>query len=236
MTKQLEIIQEDDTKILPMSLITEGKGWLRMYEQGVVSKDNSQLIPAFYCLLTAFEFYLKAYICFKDMSFTHPDILKKLRHNFSKMSIEISRLAPLDIKSEVNNIIETYNLTKVDINNLKYPKEQRILIVGNEIKSGKHTMINLLEKMEAEVKGRYDEFLESVYPRETTVSALISIEYDGDDINDLNLKYLVSLCHTCRPKGVMVYKSTNYPWNQDDHQLQVCIECKAPYDARSMLP
>ena len=56
-------------KITPLQLLNEGKSWLLIWEN--TPKETVSLLPATYCLFTALELYMKAYLVYKNAGYRY---------------------------------------------------------------------------------------------------------------------------------------------------------------------
>lgn len=233
MIENVKIIQEDDSKITPMSLLSEGRGWLRLFEYGAKDSDRVMFMPALYCLFASFEMYLKGYIVLKDSTYSDPAKLRVLGHSFNAMYQKIHEIGPKNMSNKAKTAIKHYNLFEIDITNLKYPKSQRMILFDRNTTSGKHIFKSLYDQIELEIRSSSNQWLEEVYPREISSTLMASLDFDGD-VNNIDINDVVSLCHDCRPKGLIAYKSINYPWNDEIQPPEKCKRCGKLFNAFEM--
>ncbi len=136
-------------KITPLQLLREGKVWLEIWEN--TSKKTTSLLPATYCLFTALELYLKAYLVLENSEYADVKKLKKLGHNRAEKAdtvifLDFSRRVVYwrvlkrylgDFKNIIDNFSNTLGIFKYV---WKFPRME-ILSTLEKYKEGKRILI-----------------------------------------------------------------------------------------------
>jgi len=214
----------------PFSLLREGKNWLKLW--GYANKDVSSLLQATYCLFSALELYLKAYIVLKDNSYANINKLRGLDHNFQKL-YESIRKVDTKLAIQLNTQLKKYELRNFKLDALKYPENGKVWSLNHGLDKGGHTLDSLLKKIDTDITKNADNWFENKYPKKPKVSALVAVDYK-DDPSKINLKKLSNTCSTCLPSGITILESYGFPWGDDRVPQRVCLKCKNWFDPNGM--
>lgn len=212
----------------PPSLLREGKNWLRLWEYA--SKDINSLLQATYCLFSALELYLKAYVVLKDNSYADINNLRKLGHSFQKIYEAISKV-DVKLATQLNIQLKKYGLVNKNfkLDALKYPESGKLWSLDHGLDKGRHTLGPFLKKIEDEITKNSNNWFATTYPKKSRVSALLAVGYKGNP-KKINLRKLSNTCSACLPFGVTVIENYNFPWRDDRIPWKTCLQCKNWFD------
>jgi hypothetical protein len=233
----MQIYSDNGTKITPYHLIKEGEVWSDLYQYAVSDGDATKMATGLYCLLSSVEMYLKAYIVLKDTSFSDPDRLRNsLSHSFKRMYDEISRLGPKGFSDSVKKVLNRYNLMDVNIANVKYPEDRRMIGIDYGLDKGNHEFEEIFKHIKSEVLDSKEKWMEDAYPKESSIVASLTTEceYKREDITRALLEKWLAMCPACRPAGVILHLRTSYPWGQELMRILTCSECGKVYTSDTM--
>lgn len=220
-------------KVTPRDLLIYGKTWLNMWENNPTKTQD--LFTALYCLFSALEFYLKAYLVLKSSSYANIGELKKIGHNFNKVYEKLVASGTNDLIKVIGKEIKKYNLEDLKLDTLKYPENGQMWHIDRELSKGIHTLGNIFKKIEQEILDTSDEWLITTYPKKTRLSAVTQIEYEGNP-EDIDLKELSNLCSKCLPPHVRIFEDYSYPWSDEQIPYRDCVICKELFDPKGMRP
>jgi hypothetical protein len=224
----------DLKKTTPLALLHEGTVWLSIWEN--TSKEAPSLLPATYCLFTALELYMKAYLVLKNNKYADTTKLKKeLRHNFGTIYEKIVALEENNLTREINTQINKYELRNINLDGLKYPQSGRVWTLDRGLEQGQHTLKEIFQKIDSEITANFDQWLKTTYPKKTEISAMVQIGYSGNP-KKINLETLSNTCSECLPANIIVLESYNYPWNQELILIRICRLCKKIFDPNGTRP
>lgn len=214
----------------PSQLLEEGKTWLSMWEL----KKDENLFIASYCLFTALEFYLKAYLVLKDNTYRDT---KKLRddigHKFGKLFDKIAALGKNKFTQKINTQINKYELRTISLDRLKYPEDRKMWLIERGFEKGEHTLGDILSAIDREVEENLDKWLNDTYPKHTEYSAMTLIGFKGK-IEELGLKALSDLCSKCFPSHIILFEKYNFPWDKDVIPPRTCTKCARLFNPNGM--
>ena len=216
-----------DRKTSPMQLLRQGRVWLGLYDYAVKDRDVIAALPAIYCLFSALELYLKAYIVLIDTDYADTTKLRKLEHNFSKLYEQIQRLAPPKLAVLIKKQLHHYKLMGLKLDTLKYPENQNIWSIDHGLVEGKQTLKVIFDTIEAEIAEQEDAWINTVYPREIHIGFMFQTDFQGDPLTlskDEKHK-LANTCSNCLPQGVIVTQEYNFPWQREPQPPKTCLIC-----------
>lgn len=211
----------------PIELLRQGETWLELWKH---SKDRDQaLLPAIYCLLSALELYLKAYVVLKDNSFSDTDKLRKeLGHNFNSLFAQINRLADSKFAQHVKTQCEKYKLfDNLRMDTLKYPESGRMWSMNNDLVAGNHSLGPIFEKIQSEVNDGQEVWLQKRWPKHIQKGLVFQIDYEGEPtkITSTEEQTLLNSCPKCLPIGVIVNEHYSFPWHVKSIPARACGIC-----------
>lgn len=216
-------------KTTPLQLLREGKTWLSIWE----SKRDENLFIALYCLLTALEFYLKAYLVFKDSAYKDTQKLKGLGHNFNTIFEKIIAVKSNKFTNEIKSQLSKYDLWAIEIDRLKYPEDRRMWMTERGLEKGDHTMGDIFKTIDDEITANIDTWLNKVYPKKIELGAMTQIDYEGD-LEKADLKSLSDLCSNCLPLHIILFEHYNYPWDDELLPPRICVQCNNLFDPKEV--
>ena len=220
-------LNDGPSDVSPVQLLREGDAWLELWDHA--RARHSTPFPAFYCLFTALEFYLKAYIVRKDKSYASTDRLKSLGHNFNEMYRVFKDLSDDgNFSDQLLNELKKYHLLGLKLDVLKYPQIRAMWMVDRDLSKGIHSLSYLFDNIRQTVLQDPTEWLLEKYPKKLKTTLVFQIDYPGDikALSDDEIKTLMSLCTKCLPVGVIVSEGYNFPWSEDLLPVRKCPECK----------
>ena len=213
----------------PLQLLNEGRDWLSIYE----SKKDNNIFIAIYCLFTAFEFYLKAYLVLKDSTYKDTDKLKSIRHNFGDLFEKIVILEKNKFTNEINFQIDKYSLRNISLDRLKYPEDAKMWSVERGLEKGEHTLKNIFKDIDIEITAKSDIWLNSTYPKSIQIIATIQIGFEGNP-EQIDLKSLSNVCSNCLPYSIIISENYNFPWGDETIPSRICERCDDLFNPTSM--
>jgi len=216
----------------PLDLLNVGKTWLSIWE----SKKDENLFIAIYCLFTAFEFYLKAYLVFKNNVYKDTRKLKlDIGHNFGNLFEKIIISKKNKFTDEIKTQINKYELRTINMDRLKYPEDGKMWSLERGFEKGEHTLENIFKTIDNEITINSDQWLIRTYPKKTEVSAITYIGYKGK-LKEIDLGKLSNTCSDCLPPKITVFEEYNYPWHKELIPPRTCMLCKNLFDPKGMRP
>ena len=217
----------------PLDLLNEGKTWLSIWEL----KKNENLFIAIYCLFTAFEFYLKAHLVFKNSEYKNTEKLKILGHNFNTLFEKITAIKNdkenNKFTKEIKQQIDKYELWTIEIDRLKYPEDRRMWTIEQGFEKREHTLVDILRKIDEEITSNKDKWLNDTYPKKVELSAMIQTGFEGNP-EEIDLQSLSNICSKCFPVNIILFEKYNFPWDKDKIPYKNCIKCKDFFDPNLM--
>jgi len=221
-------------KITPIQLLNEGKNWLKMWESASV--EASTLLPATYCLFTALELYMKAYLIFKNSEYADVEKLKnKLGHRFKNIYEKIVASGGNSLTDEIGLQIKKYELEDIQLDRLKYPENGCVWSLNRGLEKGEHTLSNIFKTIDVEITNGFDQWLISTYPKQTEVSAMIQIGYEGNP-EEIDLMALSNICSKCLPPNLIIFEYYDYYWKEEKIPPRICSLCNDLFDPNGMRP
>jgi len=216
----------------PLDLLNVGKTWLSIWE----SKKDENLFIAIYCLFTAFEFYLKAYLVFKNNVYKDTRKLKlDIGHNFGNLFEKIIVSEKNKFTDEIKTQINKYELRTINMDRLKYPEDGKMWSLERGFEKGEHTLENIFKTIDNEITVNSDKWLNDTYPKQIELSATIQIGFEGKP-EEIDLKSLSNLCSKCFPANIILFENYNYPWRKDTIPPRICAKCSNLFDPNGMRP
>lgn len=225
----MEIISNEYKTITPHMLVRHGKVWLGLYEHAIKDGDAAAIFPGIYCLFSAAEMYLKAYIVLKISDYSNPEKLQTLGHNFNIMYEKLKPVASDSFARNVKNNLKRYHLFDLDINNLKYTEMSQFWSIDYGLEKGQHTFADIFKTIENEVDSGMDDWLKAVFPRETQIVVALQEDTKVKDVSQAQAKKWLALCPACRPKGVLIRLHISYPWALEYQPPRSCTKCQSMY-------
>jgi hypothetical protein len=221
-------------KITPVELLNEGKNWLKMWESA--SGEIKTLLPATYCLFTALELHMKAYLVLRNNEYSDVEKLKNdLKHKFKIIYEKLVASGTNSLINEIGIEIKKYELEDIKLDTLKYPENGQAWSLNHGIEKGEHTLVNIFKKIDSEITSNFDQWLITTYPKQTEVSAMVQIGYKGNP-EDIDLKKLSNTCSQCLPSDLIIFEDYNYYWRQERIPPRTCLLCKNLFDPNGMRP
>lgn len=147
-------MSERRERITPMMMVSSAKDWNKLYEEALNKEKHIGLLPGLYCLFTALEFYLKALIILRDKNYTESRKLINLGHNFKKMIEIIESFEDEPLLPEIRQAIEKYNLSGINITDIKYPVTPRMWHISPDLERGNHSLTSIFSAIETEVRSK----------------------------------------------------------------------------------
>jgi hypothetical protein len=142
----------------PIQLLHQGEIWLDLWEHAKQSEYS--LLPAVYCLFSALELYLKAYIVLKENSFSDTNRLRDtLGHNFNSLYAEFKKHAAAKFSAQLKTQLLKYKMLDFAIDTLKYPESGRIWSIDYGLDKGDHTFGPIIEAISATVTEEPDTWI-----------------------------------------------------------------------------
>ena len=215
----------------PLQLLEVGKTWLSMWE----SKKDENIFIAIYCLFTAFEFYLKAYLVFKNNIYADTKKLKSIGHNFGTLFEKIVILEKNKVTEEIKKQIDKYELRTINMDRLKYPEDGQMWSIERGFEKGEHTIENIFKTIDSEITANADKWLSNTYPKKTRVSVITYLGYKGK-IKEIDLKKLAHTCTNCLPPKITISEDYDYHWRDELIPLRTCILCKSLFSPKGLRP
>lgn len=221
-----------NTKITPLQLLHEGKMWLEIWENIPVKDKN--LRPAIYCLFTALEFYMKAYLLLKNSKYANTEKLKKIGHGFKRIYEEIVVMGKNKLTNKINTQIKKYELEDIALDKLKYPEIGRVWILDHGIEEKKHTLGDVFQCIDNEVSKNFDQWLIDTYPKKTHTVVFFHINYKGNSKN-VDLEALSNTCSECLPPNLIISEEYDYPWQEQMiYPQRNCASCNNLFDPNGL--
>lgn len=222
-------------KITPIQLLNEGKVWLDIWNK--TSIEINSLLPATYCLFTALELYMKAYLVFKNSEYAETEKLKnKCGHKFKTILDEITTASKnTDLLNEINIQIEKYGLKNIALDKLKYPENGRAWILDHGLEKKEHTLHNIFKDINLEITKGSEQWIIETYPKKTKLSGMTFLGYNGK-IEEINLEDLSNICSNCLPDKITIFEEYDYPWNKELIPNRTCKLCNRIFDPKGMRP
>ena len=217
----------------PVGLLEEGKVWLEIWRN--IPKEVRYLCPATYCLLTALELHMKAYLVLKNNTYADIKKLKKIGHSFKHIYQEIVASGKNKLTNEINTQIKKYELEDIALDKLKYPEDGRMWSLSRGFEKGEHTLDIIFQDIDREITTNFDKWLNTTYPKRIEISATIQMGYKGNP-KKVNLKSLSNTCSECLPANIFIFENYSYPWRNDQVPFRVCKRCKKHFNPNGMRP
>ncbi len=220
-------------KTNPSQLLREGKTWLSVWEN---TKDKSEsFLPIIYCLFTALEFYMKAYLVLKDSEYSDTSKLKDLGHNFGNIYDKIIASERNNLTKEINSQINKYELRNIALDRLKYPDVGGMWLLSRGLEKKEHTLVNIFQEIDKEITSNFDDWLIATYPKETQIGAMTQIGYEGN-LEEIDLKTFSNTCSECLPANIIIFEDYNYPWGDELISDRNCVSCEKLFNPKGMRP
>lgn len=220
-------------KITPLQLLNEGKSWYSIWENTPL--ETVSLLPATYCLFTALELHMKAYLVFKNSNYTDIEKLKKLQHNFSHIFQEIASTGHSSLTTEINTQIKRYELQDMSLDKLKYPESGRIWLFHRGLEKKNHYLTSILKSIDNEITTNHNQWLINTYPKTIRLGVMLQIDYKGNP-DDVDLLKLSNICSECLPKEMFLHAGYNYPWEKELIPMRTCAVCQNWFDPNGVRP
>lgn len=230
----MNIILDGDSVITPSILVREGKTWLELHDYA--TKKRGAIMPGVYCLFSALELHLKAYIVLKDTSYANPDKLRRLGHFFNRM---YEAFPEGELKQRLKIELDRYSLCSLNIADLKYPQVRRAWHLDNGLLKGEHTLGSILTDIQGEIDSGMESWYEIVYPKEVLTSVALQGKWEEHPTKGQIEEWLL-LCPGCRPDNILLSRQLNWPWCELEKKpiKEICKECGGAYrlsDSTSMV-
>ncbi|MFZ2310690.1 MAG: hypothetical protein WAW11_04040 [Patescibacteria group bacterium] len=220
-------------KITPLQLLNEGRTWLAIWNNA--SKEAETLLPATYCLFTAFEFHMKAYLIFKNSEYADIEKLKGCGHRFGTIYEKIIFSEKNSLTDEINIRIEEYELKDIKLDKLKYPENGVVWSLNCGLEKGEHALDNIFKEIDSEITSNFDQWLITTYPKQTEISVMIQSGYEGDPEN-IDPEILSNTCSECLPRNLVISENYNYYWKEEQIPPRICLSCKNSFNPNGMRP
>lgn len=214
----------------PQQLLEEGKVWLSIWEL----KKAENLFVAGYCLFTALEFYLKAYLVLKNNAYKDTEKLKlDIGHSFEKLFEKIVILGKNKFTEEINDQINKYELRIISIDRLKYPEDRKMWLIERGFEKGEHTLENIFNTIEKEITANFDKWLNKSYPKQIERTVMTQIDFKGDP-EKIDFDLLSGICSKCFPDDITLSEHYNFPWDKDPIPPRICTKCSELFNPKGM--
>jgi hypothetical protein len=214
----------------PKQLLNEGKVWLSIWEL----KRAENLFVACYCLFSALEFYLKAYLVLRNNVYKDTEKLKfDIGHDFGKLFEKIAMTGKDKFTKEINAQINKYELRTISLDRLKYPEDRKMWLIERGFEKGEHTLGNILSTIDREVTENFDKWLNDAYPKQIELSAMTQIGFEGK-LEETDLSALSGICSKCFPANIILFEKYNFPWDKDIVPPKICTKCGQLFNPNGM--